>query len=550
MPLTSQEQPGRAHRRNQDDFATGEGARFGVYFPLLFQRHPIPLYIYDWDTLDILLANDATLAQYGYDREAFLRLRVTDLLAQRENGRLADDRSSVVLTASERLHRKADGTIFPVDIFRHRLAIDGRMLALVACPDASARARAQEQLRRSHDNLERAQRIANTGSVERDFRAQRTEWSDETYRIFGVARESFTPSPETMLVMVHPEDRARVAEALAKTREGVPVQLQYRIIRGDGAIRVLYREAEVIFDEAGKPLRSVSTLRDVTRGHEAQERQKKLEAELRIAKDEAEALARAVQEANAALERRVAERTAELNAAQDELLKKERLATLGQLTATVAHELRNPLSAIKNTTFVIGQIAGAGGVDIERPLTRIQRSIERCNRIVSDLLDYSRTRAPDRRPRELDHWLRETLEEQPVPASVTLVADLAAGPARVQLDSERFCQVVVNIIENAVQAMTGVPGSGAAHRLVVTTRALDHEAHLVFEDNGPGIAPEILGRVFEPLFSTKTFGTGLGLATVKHIVEQHEGTITIASAPGEGTCVTIVLPLAAAAQAA
>ncbi|HUZ72198.1 MAG TPA: ATP-binding protein [Stellaceae bacterium] len=557
MPLTSQQQPERARRREHSEFGVGDGAKFGVYFPLLFERHPIPLYIYDWDTLDILLVNDATLAQYGYSRDAFLRLRVTDLLVPRETDQLADERARTVLKASERLHRKADGTIFPVDIFRHRLEVDGRMLALVACPDAGVRAHAQEQLRRStddlrrsHENLARAQRIAKTGSVERDFHAERTEWSDETYRIFGVTRETFTPSPAAMLVMVHPDDRTRVAEALAKTREGVSVQLQYRIIRPDGSVRVLYREAEVIFDAAGKPLRSVSMLRDVTRAHEAQERQRKLEAELRVAKDEAEALARAVQEANAALERRVEERTAELKAAQDALLKKERLATLGQLTATVAHELRNPLSAIKNTTFVMGELAAAGGVDIERPLTRIQRSIERCNRIVSDLLDYSRTRALDRRPREFDHWLRETLEDQPVPPSVTLVLDLAAGAARVPLDSERFCQVVINIVDNAVQAMAAAPNPAAPPRLVVATRALDRQVRIVFEDNGPGIAPEILGRVFEPLFSTKNFGTGLGLATVKHIVEQHEGSIAIASTPGEGTRVAIDLPLATAAQAA
>ncbi len=557
MPLSSQERPGRARRRKKSDFPMDDGAKFGVYFPLLFERHPIPLYIYDWDSLEILLVNDATLAQYGYAHDAFLRLRVTDLLAPRVADQLADDRASVVLKAGERLHRKADGTIFPVDIFRHRLEVDGRMLALVACPDASARARAQEllgrstdDLRRSHENLARAQRIANTGSVERDFHAERTEWSDETYRIFGVSPETFTPSPAAMLALVHPEDRTRVTEALAKAREGVPIQLQYRIIRPDGSMRVLYREAEIIFDAAGKPLRSVSTLRDVTRAHEAQERQRTLEAALRIAKDEAEALARAVQEANAALERRVEERTAELKAAQDALLKKERLATLGQLTATVAHELRNPLSAIKNTAFVMGELATAGSVDIKRPLTRLQRSIERCNRIVSDLLDYSRTRALDRRPRELDHWLRETLEDQSVPESVALILDLAAGAARVPLDADRFCQVVINIVENAIQAMVAAPNLNAAPRLAVASRALDGQVRVVFEDNGPGIAPEHLGRVFEPLFSTKNFGTGLGLATARHIVEQHDGSIEITSAPGEGTHVAITLPLAAATQAA
>jgi len=538
-----------ARASRHDDDAIGEDGAFGIYFPLLFERSPIPMFVYDWDDLHIVLVNDAALAQYGYSRAKFLGLRVTDLMMAKDAAQAAEDRASIVLKAGQRLHRKADGSGFFVDILRHRLALDGRTLALVACSDAGARVQAEEKLRRSHENLSRAQRISSTGSVERDFLTQRTDWSAETFRIFGVDPESFTPSPESMLALVHPEDRARVAEALAKAAKGIPVQLQYRIVRPDGSVRVVYREAEVIADEQGNPLRSISTIRDVTRAHEAIERQKKLEAELRVAKDEAEALARAVQDANAALERRVEERTLELQAAHDELLKRERLATLGQLTATVAHELRNPLSAIKNTAFIMREITAARDIDLERPLQRIQRSIDRCNRIVSDLLDYSRARDPECRLHNFDDWLRETMEEQSAPDRVGVALDLQGGTTEIRFDPERFRQVVINLFDNAMQAMAESIDFDDTPCLTVRTRALGQAFEIAFEDNGPGIAPDVLGRAFEPLFSTKNFGTGLGLATVKHIVEQHRGSIEIASTLGEGTRVVMRLPLASEDQA-
>jgi PAS domain S-box-containing protein len=534
-----------ARARRDDDDAAGEGGAVGFYFPLLFERSPIPMFIYDWDDLHIVLVNDAALTQYGYSRAAFLGLRVTDLMMTKEAAQAAEDRASIVLRAGQRLHRKADGTTFFVDILRHRLALDGKTLALVACPDASARVQAEEKTRRSHENLARAQRISSTGSVERDFLTQRTQWSEQTYRIFGVDPARFTPSPATMLALVHPEDRARVREALEKAAKGIPVQVRYRVVRPDGTVRVVYREAEVIADDEGQPLRSVSTIRDVTDEHEAQERQRKLEAELRVAKDEAEALARAVQDANADLERRVEERTVELRAAHAELLRRERLAALGQLTATVAHELRNPLSAIKNTAFIIGETTATRGVALDRPLQRIQRSIDRCDRIISDLLDFSRTREPDRRLQNFDHWLREAMEELSAPDGVTVALELRAGATEIRFDGERFRQVVINLFDNAVQAMAEAAGSGRSPRLTVRTRALEPVFEIVFEDNGPGIAPDVLARAFEPLFSTKNFGTGLGLATVKHIVEQHHGSIEIASALGEGTRVVMRLPLEA-----
>jgi NO-binding membrane sensor protein with MHYT domain/nitrogen-specific signal transduction histidine kinase len=226
-----------------------------------------------------------------------------------------------------------------------------------------------------------------------------------------------------------------------------------------------------------------------------------------------------------------------------ELLSKERLSTLGQLTATVAHELRNPLSAIRTTLPVIHEAALAGGIALDRPMARIERSIARCNQLVTGLLDYTRPAVLTCKPTYIDAWLGPVLDEQTMPSLILLQRDLAATDCIVNLDPDRFRRVIINLIDNAMQAIEQSPACGSAqHKVCVTTRVSD-QLEITVSDTGPGIAPNILPRIFEPLFSTKSFGTGLGLPTVKQLVEQHRGTISIDSKPGQGTVVRISLPI-------
>ena len=237
------------------------------------------------------------------------------------------------------------------------------------------------------------------------------------------------------------------------------------------------------------------------------------------------------------LARRVEERTAEIKAMQNELVRKERLSALGQLTATMAHELRNPLSAIRNTLFAVKEMAANTGVDLERPISRVERSVARCDCIINDLLDY--TRIKELHPTELavDPWIDEVLSEQRIPAGIALTRQLDAG-CMVAIDLERMRRVLINLVENAAQA---IPEDAAERRIAVKTTLAGDRIELVVADTGSGIAPDVLPKVFEPLFSTKSFGTGLGLPMVKQIVEQHGGTIAIASEIGKGTQVTIRL---------
>jgi signal transduction histidine kinase len=232
-----------------------------------------------------------------------------------------------------------------------------------------------------------------------------------------------------------------------------------------------------------------------------------------------------------------------------DLLQQERLSTLGQLTATVAHELRNPLSAIRNTVYTFRELAASKSLNLDRPIERVERSILRCDRIISDLLDFTRVRELHKSVATFDKWLDEVLNDQKLPSGIALVRNLSAPGHAIDFDCERMRQVIINLIDNAAQAMSTVDKAATNGRIVVTTAARLNAFELVIADNGPGIPAENLAKVFEPLFSTKSFGTGLGLPMVKQVIEQHRGVVDITSTAGKGTKVTIRLPHGGAASA-
>jgi signal transduction histidine kinase len=231
-------------------------------------------------------------------------------------------------------------------------------------------------------------------------------------------------------------------------------------------------------------------------------------------------------------------------AAETALLRQERMSLLGRLMASVAHELRNPLSTIRNTVNAIHELAREKGLVIDRQMARVERTIDRCDGIIDDLLDYAGSRDLAPSALALDVWLSDTLDRQKIPDSITLERRLAAPGAIVRIDAERMRLVIDNLIENAAEAITDAPEL-AERRITVSTHG-GTQAELVIADTGPGMSESVLARVFEPLFSTRAFGTGLGLPTVKLIVEQHGGDMVIGSVPGAGTRIQIRLPITAA----
>jgi PAS domain S-box-containing protein len=241
------------------------------------------------------------------------------------------------------------------------------------------------------------------------------------------------------------------------------------------------------------------------------------------------------------LEELVEERTRELHDAQAELINNERLAALGKLTAVVSHELRNPLGTIKSSVFTLSTMVEKEG-KIKKIIERIERGVTRCDTLIEDLLDFTRARDLFITHTQLDDLLNEIVEDYPFPSEIKITTRIESGAA-VMLDRERFRRCIINLIDNACHAMNEIR-DGREKNLTVDCKLADDQLEIKVIDNGIGIPENEIDRIFEPLYSTKNFGAGLGLSIVKQIVNQHNGNIQLESLIGEGTTVTISLPLA------
>jgi PAS domain S-box-containing protein len=236
---------------------------------------------------------------------------------------------------------------------------------------------------------------------------------------------------------------------------------------------------------------------------------------------------------------------ADLEKAHEELLRQERLVTLGQLTATVSHELRNPLGAIRTSAYVVRQKLADSDPQLGAAIERIVRNVVRCDRIIDELLDFGGFRGAELEPTTVEAWLGGVLDSQPVAESVTVVRDFEAGGAICSIDREALHRVVVNLYDNACHAMVSMEGADACAQRVLTVgaRRVGDSLEIEFRDTGVGVPEDILPRLFEPMFSTKAFGVGLGLPVVRKIAEQHGGSVDISNNEDGGGAARLTLPL-------
>ena len=229
---------------------------------------------------------------------------------------------------------------------------------------------------------------------------------------------------------------------------------------------------------------------------------------------------------------------AQLARAQQRLVEGERLAALGELSAIVAHEVRNPLGVIFNSLGSLRRLVRPSG-DAKMLFDIVEEEADRLNRIVGDLLDFARPSTPELRPEPLGRVVEDAVGAVVLPPAtpVEIVRELDPALPPVPIDARLVRQALVNVAANAVQAM---PRGG---RLTLRALREGDAAVIEIEDTGTGIPEEVRARIFEPFFTTKASGTGLGLAVVRRIVEGHGGDVRVRSVPGEGTTFSLRFPL-------
>ncbi|MDE2142950.1 MAG: HAMP domain-containing protein [Elusimicrobia bacterium] len=245
------------------------------------------------------------------------------------------------------------------------------------------------------------------------------------------------------------------------------------------------------------------------------------------------------------LEKRVDARTRELKAAQDELIKKERLAAIGQMAAVVGHEIRNPLAVINNSIYFIKTKLSTGqepDPKIAKHIKIIESEIQQANGIINEILTYSRQRELQPERVQLNHWLEELLSVYPFPPHVELVKIFDPADAALEIDKTEMQQSIRNLIGNGIEVMPPPKGG----KVTIRTRISEPGwVELSIGDSGAGIPPDVLDKIFAPFFTTKARGTGLGLAVVRKVVDRHKGRIDVESQVGVGTTFKLYLPIAA-----
>jgi signal transduction histidine kinase len=240
------------------------------------------------------------------------------------------------------------------------------------------------------------------------------------------------------------------------------------------------------------------------------------------------------------LEEMVQEKTEELKEAQENLLKTQRLAAIGEAAAMVGHDLRNPLQVITYALYLAEhKLDSSYNGDIRKTCTIIKEQVQYMNKIVSDLQDYSRPLKTKLLETNIHELINETLSTLTIPENikVSVVIDADLNFPKLRVDSLMIKRVFINLLTNALQSM---PNGG---ELTVTASQTEETALISFRDTGVGIAEEHKSKIFQPLFTTKAKGQGLGLAVCKRLIEANKGTIRFESEVGEGTTFTVTLPL-------
>jgi PAS domain S-box-containing protein len=237
------------------------------------------------------------------------------------------------------------------------------------------------------------------------------------------------------------------------------------------------------------------------------------------------------------------EKISQLNEAQEELVRKEKLSILGQLSGVVGHELRNPLGVMNNAVYFLKMVLTEADETTKEYLDIIASEITNSQRIISDLLDFARTKNPQTQSVALRELVRQTLGRCAIPEKVTVTLDLPESLPKLRIDPNQIGQVLVNLLTNAIQAM---PKGGAIQVSARTTTCSGSQENCVaiaVTDTGEGISPENRRKLFQPLFTTKVKGIGLGLVACKNLVEANNGRIDVESGLGKGTTFTLTLPV-------
>jgi PAS domain S-box-containing protein len=600
----------------------------------------------DWTLLDV---NRQACVGLGYSKQELIGKHKSEFdvgLDDASIERLKQRTLAGEPMTFETRHRRKDGTSFPVEVRVSQFEQDGhRFLCLVR--DITERKRAEEALRANQTKLEAAQRIAHVGWWERDLTTGHVGLSDEVCRIFGVQPLELPQWHERWLKLIHPEDRPRAAEAAAAALHGdARYDVEYRVVRPDGDVRIIHSQGDVTWDESGRPLRQFGVLQDITELRQAEKELRASEEALRRREAylaEAQRLShtgtlvfdatspvywseesyriwgldplRGLPNRETVLQRIHPDDRERVNAETEEALRQKRdfmlgfrivlpdgrtkyiestgrpffsadgkvveivathvdvterkradeeherlrqletdiahlnrVSMMGELAASLAHEILHPIATARNNAragmrFLERSPPNLG--EVKEALACIVRDSDRAKDIVGRMRDHIKKAPPRRELFDLNDAIDEVIVtvRSAIANTRVSVRTRFMELAPILADRVQLQQVVMNLILNAVEAMSLVE-DGARELSIETEQSQAGGLHVAVRDSGPGIDPARLDQVFEPFYSTKASGMGMGLSICRSIIAGHGGRLWAEANQPRGSVFQFTLPAA------
>ena len=424
-----------------------------------------------------------------------------------------------------RIQRKDGEWIWLHDRAMRAYDKDGTMYADGLFSDITDRKKAEEDLRESEERFRVASDLSTDLIYEWDINSNIVTIYGDVSAKLGHSDIEQKVKHDKWEAIIHPDDKDRIRGAAERhLNTGEPFNEEYRIQKEDGSLIEIIDQGLAFWDENGKPYKWIGVITDITakkRAHEV----------LLKSKQHAE-------EWSELLEKKVQDRTEELRVSHQRLVETEKLAILGQVSSTMSHELRTPLTGIKNASYLMNILRlEEHNPKVADYLSLINSQVDVCARVLDNMLDFVRPKAPMRKETNMGKLINDSLKTLYMPSEVKVSTKIGKDIQTLYIDPFQMQQVFGNIIRNAIDAMS----AGGDLEIAMSTE--ENYAVISFKDNGMGISPENISKVFDPLFSTSPTGIGLGLAVSRQIVEANGGRIDVESKAGQGATFKIKLPV-------
>ena len=500
-------------------------------FHQFFESHP-EVMIECVNEIKVLDVNKATLALMRAENKGQLIGNLNRIIRNRLEVGFMDELVSI---AEGRTEFEWEGSNYTLD--GEMLSVSVRWSAapgyedslgkvLLSLIDITARNQAEENLRISEDKFSKLFHSSPDAILLSELNSGRIiEVNTSFEKYSGYTRDELIGHPVLEFNMYSPADR-QMFVSMVKDHGSIR-SAEFTLKSKTGQVMTVMASAEII--NINNEPHTLTILLDITARKQAEQE---------------------ILQLNASLEKRVEDRTRELREAQEQLVRKEKLAVLGQLAGGVGHELRNPLSVISTSIYYLKLVQPDAGEKIKQHQSMIEQEVHNADKIISDLLDFGRVISAEKEPVSVPGLVQKVLNRFPAPASVKVSLDLPADLPQVLVDGRQVEQVLGNLVVNACQAMvastgalpqisaTGMPGGG---RLTISAQREKEMVAIAVKDTGTGITPENMKKLFEPLFTTKAKGIGLGLAVSKKLAEANGGQIEVQSEVGKGSTFTLYL---------